>query len=336
MHDIQAFAAMEQGAPLEPYSYDPGPLASDHVEIDVIASGLCHSDLSMLDNEWGISSYPLVGGHEVTGRISMLGEGVTHLEKGQYVGLGWISQSCVQCATCIGGSQHHCRSIRPTIAGRHGGFANKVRAQALWALPLPDGLDPKTAGPLFCGGITVFSPMYDLGLLPTDRIAVVGIGGLGHLALKFARAWGCEVTAFTSSMDKTESLHKLGAHNVVNSRNKDSIKALRGHFDMVISTVNVSLPWHNYISALAPKGRFVQVGIPTEPMSVRASSLIAGQKSVYGSDTGSPATMMKMLEFCARHNITPEIETFKMSDINAAIARLKSGQARYRIVLTTE
>ncbi len=336
MDNIKAYAAMEPGGTLEPFTYDPGPLAPDHVEIDVIASGLCHSDISMLDNAWGISRFPLVGGHEVTGRISKRGEAVTHLDIGQVVGLGWISQSCAHCQTCTGGDQHHCQSIRPTIAGRHGGFANKVRAQAMWALPLPDGLDPKTAGPLFCGGITVFSPIYELGLKPTDRLAVIGIGGLGHLALKFGRAWGCDVTAFTSTIDKTDSLLELGAHHVVNSRDKEAIKALRGQFDMVISTVNVNLPWHNYIAALAPKGRLVQVGIPHEPMSVRAGSLIAGQKSIYGSDTGSPATLMKMLEFCARHNITPEIESFAMSDINAAIARLKSGQARYRIVLTSD
>ncbi len=333
---IRTYAATEASKPLEVFEYDPGPLPDDYVEIDVMACGLCHSDLSMIDNEWGFSRYPLVGGHEVVGRVSAVGSQVKHLKQGQIVGGGWISASCQTCAPCVGGSQHHCHRAGPTIIGRHGGFADKVRVQALWAFPLPDGLDAKSAGPLFCGGITVFTPFIDYGILPTDRVAVIGIGGLGHLALQFAKAWGCEVTAFTSSMDKTNELKKLGAHHVVNSRDKDAIKALRGNFDMVISTVNVNLPWRNYLSALAPRGRLVQVGMITEPMPIPSMGLVMGQKRVGGSDTGSPSTMKKMLEFCARHNIAPQVEYFKMPDINDAIARLKSGKARYRIVLTNE
>ncbi len=334
MEKISAYAAKAAGSELEQIEYDPGVLASDQVEIDVVACGLCHSDLSMIDNEWGFARYPLVPGHEIVGRIRKLGAGVSHLEEGQMVGVGWLSQSCLTCAQCSQGSQHHCRKARPTIIGRYGGFANRVRAQSAWAIPLPEGLDPRSAGPLFCGGITVFAPMLDFGLLPIHRVAVIGIGGLGHLALKFAKAWGCEVTAFTSSADKTDELKELGAHHVVNSRDNDAIAALKGRFDMIISTVNVNLPWFNYMSALAPRGKLVQVGIVTEPMPIPSMSLIAGQKSVGGSDTGSPATIATMLEFCARHNIEPQVEYFDMSDVNKAIKRLKSGKARYRIVLS--
>lgn len=334
MGTISAYSASAAGAQLEKIEYDPGELASDQVEIDVVACGLCHSDLSMIENEWGFARYPLVAGHEVVGRIRKLGTGVTHLEEGQMVGVGWLSQSCLTCAQCSQGSHHHCRKARPTIVGRYGGFADKVRAQAAWAIPLPDGLDPKAVGPLFCGGITVFAPMLDYGLLPIHKVAVIGIGGLGHLALKFAKAWGCEVTAFTSSADKTDELKELGAHYVVNSKDNDAIAALKGRFDMIISTVNVNLPWFNYMAALAPRGKLVQVGIVTEPMPIHSMSLVAGQKSVGGSDTGSPSTIATMLEFCARHTIEPQVEYFEMSDINDAIARLKSGKARYRIVLT--
>lgn len=336
MSKISAYAAISAGATLEMFEYEPGRLGADQVEIDVIACGLCHSDLSMIDNEWGFSKFPLVGGHEIIGSISAIGEQVTHLSVGQTVGVGWLSNSCLTCSNCTGGSQHHCRKVRPTIVGRFGGFANKVRAQSIWAVPLPDGLDPKAAGPLFCGGITVFSPMLQYGLLPTHRVAVIGIGGLGHLALKFAKAWGCEVTAFTSSMDKTDELKNLGAHYVVNSKDNKAVGALKGRFDMIISTVNVNLPWFNYMSTLAPKGQLVQVGIVPEPMPIPSFSLIAGQKSVGGSDTGPPSTIATMLEFCARHKIEPQVEYYKMSNINSAIDRLKSGKARYRVVLTND
>ncbi len=333
MPDIQAYASVESGGDLTPFSYDPGPLAGDHVEIEVTACGLCHSDVSMLDNEWGVSQYPLVPGHEAVGRITEVGAGVSHLKPGQMVGVGWSAESCLTCGQCLSGHHQRCGTGKPTIRGRHGGFADRMRVQAVWAIPLPEGLDTRSAGPLFCGGITVFSPFLDYNILPTDRVGVIGIGGLGHLAVQFARAWGCEVTAFTGSMDKAEELKNLGAHKVVNSRDDSALKALRGQYDVIISTVNVNLAWHRYIAALAPQGRLVHVGMITEPMAVPGAALISGQKRVGGSDTGSPAVVAKMLEFCARHDIRPVTEYFKFADVNDAIAHLKSGKARYRIVL---
>lgn len=175
--------------------------------------------------------------------------------------------------------------------------------------------------------------MMDYDLKPTDRVAIIGIGGLGHLALQFARAWGCDVTAFTSSMDKEAELRELGAHHVVNSRDADALKPLRGHFDMIISTVNVTLPWAKYMATLGPNGRLITVGAVAEPMGIPAFSMIAGGKSVGGSDTGSPAMVAKMLEFCTRHDIKPMVEYFPMKDVNKAIERLESGKARYRVVL---
>lgn len=333
MNHIHAYAADAANADLKPYSYDPGALAADQVEVDVLACGLCHSDISMIDNQWGMSRYPLVAGHEVIGRINSVGDNVKHLEIGQTVGIGWMAHSCMTCQPCVSGHQHHCKTSQGTITGRHGGFADKIRADALWAIPLPDKLEPERAGPLFCGGITVFSPFVTYGIKPTDKVAVIGIGGLGHLALQFAKAWGCEVTAFTSSLDKRDVLKKLGAHHVVNSRDNDAIKNIKGKFDFILSTVNVNLPWYIYLSTLAPEGRLVTVGVVAEPMPIPAFSLISGQKLVGGSDTGSPAMIATMLEFCGRHNIAPQVEMFDMKDINEAIARLKSGKARYRVVL---
>lgn len=335
MSDFNAYAVMEAGGDLRPYSYDPGRLAAHDVEIEVIACGLCHSDISMINNDWRGSRYPLVPGHEAIGRICAMGDSVTTLEVGQMVGVGWNAQSCQACQPCLSGTQQRCETGVTTIRS-NGGFADRLRVQDIWAVPIPDGIDPVSAGPLFCGGITVFAPFVNFGLKPTDRVGVIGIGGLGHLALQFAKAWGCEVTAFTSSQDKMDELSDLGAHRVVNSRDSDAIKAERGRFDFLISTVNVSLNWPAYLATLRPNGQLITVGGVSEPMGIPAFSLIGGGKSVGGSDTGAPHEVATMLEFCARHDIKPMIETFKMSEANKAIDHLKSGKARYRIVLTND
>lgn len=330
---IHAYAALEAKAALQAFDYDPPPLAPDAVEIQVESCGVCHSDVSMIDNEWGASQYPLVPGHEVIGRITALGEQVQGLAEGDRVGLGWSASSCQFCGSCTGGDPHLCRSVQPTIMGRHGGFADRVRAQARWVTPLPQGLDPLSAGPLFCGGITVFSPLELFNVRPTDRVGVVGIGGLGHLGLQFLRAWGCEVTAFTSSEDKQEEARSLGAHQAVNSRDRAALKKLAGRFDFLLVTVNVSLDWALYLSLLAPKGRLHVVGAVLEPMSIPVFSLMGGQKSVSSSPTGSPSTMRRMLDFCARHDIRPQTETFAMASVNDALEHLRAGKARYRVVL---
>ncbi|MCK5379258.1 MAG: alcohol dehydrogenase catalytic domain-containing protein, partial [Acidobacteria bacterium] len=179
---IRAFAATEAGGPLARQDYDPGPLGADQVEIDVLACGICHSDLSMLDNDWGMTTYPLVPGHEVVGTVAAVGKNVRSISVGETVGLGWYSGSCLTCPQCMGGDHNLCGSGEQTIVGRHGGFADKVRCKAEWAIPLPAGLNVTKAGPLFCGGITVFNPIVQFGVKPTDRVGVIGIGGLGHLA----------------------------------------------------------------------------------------------------------------------------------------------------------
>lgn len=335
MTEINAFAAMEAGKDLQPYKYNPGPLKPSDVEIAVSACGLCHSDLSMINNDWRGSRYPLIAGHEAIGTITKIGKDVTHLTVGQIVGVGWNSQSCMHCSPCLSGRQQRCRELVTTIAG-HGGFADRIRVQDIWAVPLPKGMEAKSAGPLFCGGITVFAPFLDFDIKPTDRIGIIGIGGLGHLAIQIARAWGCDVTAFTTSMDKEAELKDLGAHKIINTKDSEALKALRGYFDCIISTVNVSLPWYKYMASLAPEGRLITVGAVDEPMAIPAFSMITGQKSVAGSDTGSPDIVAKMLEFCVRHDIKPMVEYFPMADINDAIKHLKSGKARYRVVLTNE
>ena len=331
---INAYAATEPGGRLEPFEYDPGPLQDDQVEIDVEYCGICHSDLSMLDNEWGISQYPFVPGHEVIGRVAAVGSAVKSVSIGQQVGLGWFSGSCLRCEWCLSGNHNLCPDAEQTIVGRHGGFADRVRARELWAIPLPEGIDAVKAGPLFCGGITVFNPIIQLRVQPTDKVGVIGIGGLGHMALKFLHAWGCDVTAFSSSPEKTAEAKEMGADHVVNSRDPDALKAVANSLDVIISTVSADLDWSVYIDALRPKGTLHFVGIAPSPVSTHVFPLIAGQKSISATPLGSPATIAKMLDFTQRHSTEPIIETFPFSQVNEALDRLRNGKPRYRIVLT--
>lgn len=330
---IQAYAALAAGAELRSYEYDPGELAHDQVEIAVEYCGICHSDLSMLDNEWGMTRYPFVPGHEVAGRISAVGSGVSRFKVGDRVGLGWHSAFCNECGSCMTGDHNLCSSAEGTIVGRHGGFADRVRAQAISVVALPDELPLEIAGPLFCGGVTVFNPILQYNLSPTSRVAVIGIGGLGHMALQFLNAWGCHVTAFTSSPDKQQEALQLGAHTTLDSRSKDALKAAAGSFDLILSTVNVSLEWDRYISCLKPKGRLHFVGALLEPVQLNIFSLMLAQRSVSSSPVGSPTTIATMLDFAVRHKIRPQIELFEMKDVNQAIERLRHGSPRYRIVL---
>lgn len=330
---IKAYAALEAGGELQPFEYDPGPLADHDVEIAVDYCGICHSDLSMLNNEWGITQYPFVPGHEVAGKISAVGKHVTKFKVGDRVGLGWHSSYCNDCNTCLEGDHNLCSSAQGTLIGRHGGFADKVRAQVTSVVALPDELSSEKVGPLFCGGITVYNPMVQFDLKPTAKVAVIGIGGLGHMALKFLNAWGCEVTAFTSSEAKRTEALELGAHKTLNSRDNEALSQAAYSFDLILSTVNVKLDWGSYVQTLKPKGRLHFLGAVLEPVEVSIFALMGAQRSISSSPVGSPAIIAQMLEFSARHKIEPEVEVFDMKDINKAIERLDKGSPRYRVVL---
>ncbi len=333
---IKAYAAKEPKGKFELFEFDAGDIGKEEVEIKVAYGGLCHSDLSMLNNEWMMTKYPFVAGHEAVGEIVAVGENAKNVTVGDKVGLGWNAETCGHCEQCLSGFQINCPNLVGTIVGRFGGFAERVRCHWQWAVKLPEALDLQKAGPLFCGGITVFNPFVQLDVKPTDKVGIVGIGGLGHLALQFADCWGCEVTAFTSDLSKTDELKNLGADFVVNSRDDAEIEKLKGKYDLILSTVNVSLNWSAYLNALAPKGNLHIVGATLEPIPVQSFQLIGNQKSVSGTATGSPNVVAKMLEFCARHNIEAVTENYKMSQINEAFEHLESGKARYRIVLEND
>jgi len=333
---FRGWAAMEPGAALVPYEWDAGELGRDEIEVAVRFCGICRSDLSMIDDDWTISRYPLVPGHEIVGDVVAVGEYVTGVHPGQTVGIGWYSGSCNHCVRCLSGRHNLCDASEGVIVGRHGGFADRVRCREPWAVPIPDGVDPGSAGPLFCGGITVFTPILEFGVSPLDRVGVVGIGGLGHLAVQFLAAWGCHVTAFTTTPEKADDIRSMGAHEVVGSREVSALDALAGSLDFLLVTVNVPLDWDRLIATLAPGGRMHLLGGVPEPVPVRAFSLITAQRSISGSPVGSPAAIVRMLDFCARHGIVPMTERFPMARVNEALERLRTGRPRYRIVLEAD
>nr|MBD3622320.1 NAD(P)-dependent alcohol dehydrogenase [Sunxiuqinia sp.] len=333
MRKVNAFAASEPGGTLVPFSYNLPDIGTDQVDIQVHYCGICHSDLSMLNNDWGMTQYPFVPGHEVIGEVISVGREVKNLQEGDIVGLGWNSGSCMHCDQCMSGSHHLCRSVQGTIVGRHGGFADYVRCHLSWAIAIPEGVDLRKAGPLLCGGITVFNPIVLWNIKPTDKVGVIGIGGLGHMALKFLNKWGCEVVAFSSHPDKEAQIKAMGATSVINSRDSKELESIAGTLDFILNTTNVTLDWNSYLTCLAPKGKFHTVGAVLEPMAIPAFSLIMGEKSVGGSPLGSPALTRTMLEFCKRHAIYPMVEEFPMEQVNEAIEHLEKGKARYRVVL---
>lgn len=328
---IRTWAATEAKGNFKLHEQALGELQAEQVEIKVESCGICHSDLSMLDNEWGRTVYPFVPGHENVGTVVAAGAQVKGLKIGDRVGIGWISSTCMHCRQCMGGDHHLCGTKEETIVGRPGGFAERLRAHWSCAIKLPASLDADKAGPLFCGGVTVFTPILEY-VRPQHRVGVIGIGGLGHMALQFLNKWGCEVTAFTSSESKREEALKLGAHRVVAGGDKAAFKALSGQLDFILVTVNVAMDWNQYLRLLGPRGRLHFVGAVMEPMSVPVRMLFT-QKEISGSPVGSPATIATLLDFCARHQLAPMTETFAMSDVNAAMEHLRAGKARYRVVL---
>ncbi|MGA3359394.1 MAG: NAD(P)-dependent alcohol dehydrogenase [Halobacteriota archaeon] len=339
MH-IHAFAALEPGAALHPFDYELGAPGPHDVDIEVTHCGVCHSDVHLIDNDWSISRYPLVPGHEIVGTVAATGTEVEQLSIGQRVGVGWQSGSCLRCEWCLNGYENLCRNKVLTCVKRHGGFADFVRTDSRFAFAIPDSIDSAGAAPLLCAGVTVYSPMRRFGLRPHHRVGIVGIGGLGHLALQFAHAMGCEVTAFSTNPEKKDDAYTFGADHFVDSRDAKEMQATARTLDYIISTATVALPWSAYMEALRPNGELTIVSRLSShgdkgSIGVLAPILVAGQKSISGSVTGGRDVMREMLAFAARHHIAARAEVFSCEDLNGAVQRVRNNEARYRVVLQT-
>ncbi len=334
---VNAYAALAANDALTPWNYDSRELGPNEVDVQVTHCGICHTDVAMVDNEWGMSQYPVVPGHEVVGTVLAMGSAVdaSRLGIGQRVGVGALCGSCMKCEWCEAGKQHVCPNVVGTVMGEHkGGFASVVRVDDWrFAHILPEEIASEDGGPLMCAGTTVFTPLLRYDVKPTDRVAVVGIGGLGHLAVQYLAKWGCDVTAISSTHDKDEQAHGFGARQFIATRDTDELKKAAGSFDFIISTVSADLPWDEYMQALRPQGKLCVVGIPEKPIAVVSWNLIGGEKSLVGGQPGSLDDTRKMLEFTARHGIKPMVELFPMSEANAALDHTRQGKARFRSVL---
>jgi uncharacterized zinc-type alcohol dehydrogenase-like protein len=333
MSEIHGWAAHAAGAELSAYKYKVDELGPNDVEVKISHCGVCHSDVHLIDNDWGLSKYPFIPGHEIVGKVTAVGSAVRDRKAGERVGIGWQADSCGICEWCRKGEEHLCAKSQPTCVGRNGGYAGAIRVNSRFAIPVPEALESENVAPLLCGGITVYSPLRNWLARPSSRVGVVGIGGLGHMGVQFARAFGCEVTAFSTSVDKEAEARSLGAHHFVNTRDNGAVKKLAGSFDLILSTVSADQDFQSFVGALRPKGTLIVLGVPPTPLQIAGFSLIGGQKAVAGSPTGSPGDLHEMLDVAARHGVKAMTETFAMKDANAAIAKVKKNQVRYRAVL---
>jgi uncharacterized zinc-type alcohol dehydrogenase-like protein len=331
--EIHGLAVHAAGAQLVPYRYEPGELNANEVEVKISHCGVCRSDIHLIDNDWGNSKYPFVPGHEIVGTVSAVGADVKDRTVGERVGIGWQADSCGICEWCRQGDEHLCAKSQAICVGRNGGYADAVRVNSRFAIPVPAGLESENVAPLLCAGITVYSPLRNHGVRPSSRVGVVGIGGLGHLALQFAKAFGAEVTALSTSKDKEEEALEMGASHFVNTRDMGEMKEIAGSFDLLLSTVNADQDWQALVNSLRPKGTLCLVGVPPSPMAIQAFPLISGQRSVAGSPIGSPRDLHEMLDVAARHGVKAITERFAMAKANDAIAKVKKGKVRYRAVL---
>ncbi len=327
---IHGYAAMEPEGDLEQWEYDPGDLDKDEIAISIDYCGICHSDVHLVDDDWGVSSYPFIPGHEIVGTVSSTGADADRFDQEDRVAVGWQAGSCGMCEWCDVGKENLCPKQQPTAIGRNGGFADAINVAERFAFRVPDDLDGERTAPLLCGGITMYTPLRQVD--SSDRVGIVGMGGLGHFGVQFADAKGCHVTVFSTSPGKGSDAEELGADSFVHARDTSAIadEAL----DFIISTVPAELDWNAYVDALRPEGRLCNVGAVPGDISVDARKLLAGKKGVIGSNTGGRKEIEEMLAFVARHDIGAVVESYDITDVNEAFDRVRSGDARYRVVLS--
>lgn len=338
----KAYAAQSATSPLGPFDIQRRePTASD-VEIEILYCGVCHSDLHFARNEWGGSQYPLVPGHEILGRVTRVGSGVTRFKKGDVAAVGCMVDSCGTCGSCTKDLEQFCENGAVfTYNGEdkhmggmtYGGYSQRIVCDEKFTLKVPTNLDPAAAAPLLCAGITTYSPLKRWGAGTGKKVGVVGLGGLGHMGVKFASAMGAHTVLFTTSPGKVEDGKKLGANEVVISKNQDEMAAHAGTFDLILDTVSADHDLNAYLNLLKVDGTLVVVGVPPNPQPVHMFGLIMPRRTLAGSLIGGIAETQEMLDFCGQHGIECEIETIRIDQINEAYERMLKSDVRYRFVI---
>jgi uncharacterized zinc-type alcohol dehydrogenase-like protein len=341
MITTKAYAAQSPTSDLAPWTFEHREVGPHDVRIEIAFCGVCHSDLHQIKNEWFPGIFPMVPGHEIVGRISQVGEHVKKFQVGDLAGVGCLVDSCQHCANCQADLEQYClegntgtynsldRSGNPT----YGGYSRTIVVREEFVVSVSDKLDLAAVAPLLCAGITTYSPLRHWKVGPGHKLAVLGLGGLGHMAVKFGVAFGADVTVLSTSPDKEEAAKALGAHHFVVTKDEAQVKAVQGSFDFILDTVSAPHDVNQYLGLLKTDGTHIIVGLPTEPLEVPAFSVVIGRKSVAGSSIGGIKETQEMLDFCAEHNIVSDIELIDIKDITAAYERMVKGDVRYRFVI---
>jgi uncharacterized zinc-type alcohol dehydrogenase-like protein len=341
LDQVKAYGAPAAGEPLVPMTIARRPVGANDVLIEIKYAGICHSDIHTVRGEWGPQPFPVVPGHEIVGIVTEVGADVSNHAVGDRVGVGCFVNSCRECVNCRNGDEQYCRTAGvPTYAGTdrdgsttQGGYSTHVVVDADFVLSVPDSIDFAAAAPLLCAGITTYSPLRHWSAGPGKKVAIVGLGGLGHMGVKIAHALGAEVTVLSQSLKKQEDGLRLGADHYYATSDPDTFERLEGYFDLIINTVSAQIDVDAYLGLLAVNGTLVNVGAPPEPMSLNVSSLIGGRRSFAGSMIGGIAQTQEMLDFCAEHNLSADIELIPADKINDAYERVLASDVRYRFVI---
>ena len=342
MTKIKAFAVQDAESTLGPWNLErrtPGP---KDIQIDILYCGVCHSDLHQIRNEWGNSIFPMVPGHEIIGRITKIGSDVKQFKVGDLAGVGCLVDSCRKCENCKEGLEQYClNGSSPTYNGleqdkktpTYGGYSKMIVADQDFVLKISDKLPMQNVAPLLCAGITTYSPLRHWNVGKGHKLAVLGLGGLGHMAVKFGVSFGAEVTMLSSSPSKKEDARKLGAHKFILTRDPEQLKSVQGNFDFIIDTVSAPHDYNEYLGLLKTNGGLICVGAPPAPAQIYAFNLIGGRKSIAGSLIGGLPETQEMLNYCAEHKIVSDIELINIHDIHRAYDRMLKGDVKYRFVI---
>lgn len=342
MIQVKAYAAYDAETPLKPFDFERKELGPKQIQIDILYSGVCHSDIHSARSEWGPAIYPLVPGHEIVGRIVNVGSEVTKFKVGDLAGVGCFVDSCRQCASCREGEEQYCEEgmtgtynsyERGTTVPTYGGYSTSISVDEKYALHVSDKLPLEGVAPLLCAGITTYSPLRHLNVGKGQKVAVLGLGGLGHMAVKFAASFGAEVTMLSGSPSKEADARKLGAHKFALTSDKDVMASLVNTFDVIVNTVSAQHNYSDYTGLLRKNGTMVILGIPPVPSAVPAFSLIGKRRSIMGSLIGGIAETQEMLDYCAEHNIVSDVEVIPMDYINEAYDRMMKSDVKYRFVI---
>lgn len=342
MIQVKAFAAYDAETPLKPFEFERKELGADQIQIDILYSGVCHSDIHTARGEWGPAIYPLVPGHEIVGRIVAVGSNVSEFKVGELAGVGCFVDSCRHCSSCLEGEEQYCDEgmtgtynsyERGTTTPTYGGYSTTISVDQKYALHISDKLPLQGVAPLLCAGITTYSPLRHLNVGKGHKVAVLGLGGLGHMAVKFAASFGAEVTMLSGSPSKEADAKKLGAHHFALTSDNDVMASMVNSFDFILNTVSANHNYNDYLGLLKKNGTMIVVGIPPVPSQVPAFNLIGKRRSIMGSLIGGIKETQEMLDYCAEHNITSDVEVIDMQYINEAYERMIKSDVKYRFVI---